>query len=79
MQCLFTSSYDQQAQSHEFAEIESIVREYSIENENIFSLVEFASCRNVYIPKISQEEESKEETKESLVNLIILFGTRPTK
>jgi hypothetical protein len=79
MQFLFTSNYDQQAQSHGFVEVESIVRKYSIENENIYSLAEFACCRNPFNPRISLEESKNGQKDQSLVNLTFLHGAGPTE
>jgi len=85
MQCLLAS---EQAQSQKFVEVESIVRKYSKKHTNIYSLVEFACCRDTtYKPNNPQEEETKEETKIGaskkeqkikLINFTFLFGCRPT-
>jgi len=72
-------------QNQNIVEVESRVKRYSKQHANIYSLVEFACCRDTtYKP---QEDEIKEETKiqkplpveqrKEVINCTFLFGCRP--
>jgi hypothetical protein len=77
-QCL---SVNNQVQNQNIVEVESRVKRYSEKHANIYSLVEFACCRDTKYKLDFSQEEEKEETKtveqKKLINFTFLFGCRP--